>query len=47
MEKQDVLDMLNNALDLIEGLEGNDDALEKAMTHISQAISIVEKYAVE
>ncbi|MFM9150797.1 MAG: hypothetical protein ACKOPU_00750 [Candidatus Planktophila sp.] len=47
MEKQDVLNLLNNAADLLEGLEGNEDALEKAMTHIMSAINIIDKYAIE
>ncbi len=47
MEKQEVLDMLNNAMDLIEGLEGNDDALTKAMDHIATAINIIDKYAID
>ena len=46
MEKQEVLDFLNNALDLIQSLDGNEDALEKAMEHIDQAIDLVVKYAV-
>ena len=47
MDKQDVLNMLNGALELIEGLDGNEDALEKAMGHIDQAIDLIVKYAVE
>jgi len=39
--------MLNNAFEIIEGLEGNEDALTKAMEHIDQAIAIIEKYAAE
>lgn len=47
MEKQDVLDLLNNAADLLEGLEGNEDALEKAMAHITAAMDLIVKYAVD
>ncbi len=47
MEKQECLDMLNNAMDLIEGLDGNEDALTKAMDHIAAAISIIDKYAID
>jgi len=47
MEKQEVLDLLNNAADLMESLDGNDDALEKAMTHIMTAINIIDKYAID
>ena len=46
MEKQEVLDMLNSAIDLVQELEGNEDALNKAMEHIDQAIDIIVKYAV-
>ena len=47
MEKQEVLDVLNNAIDLLQNLEGNEDALNKAMNHIDQAIDIIVKYAAE
>ncbi len=47
MEKQECLDMLNNAMDLIEGLDGNEDALQKAMDHLAAAISIIDKYAID
>ena len=47
MDKQDVIDMLNNAMDLMEGLDGNEDALTKAMEHIDQAIDLIVKYAAE
>lgn len=47
MEKQEVLDFLNNAMDLIEGLDGNEDALQKAMDHIAAAINIIDKYAID
>ena len=47
MDKQDVIDMLNGAMDLMEGLDGNEDALTKAMEHIDQAIDLIVKYAAE
>ena len=47
MDKQDVIDMLNSAMDLMEGLDGNEDALTKAMEHIDQAIDLIVKYAAE
>ena len=47
MDKQEVIDMLNSAMDLIEGLDGNEDALTKAMEHIDQAIDLIVKYAAE
>ena len=47
MDKQEAIDMLNNAVDLIQSLDGNEDALEKAMEHIDKAIDLVVKYAVE
>ena len=47
MDKQEVIDMLNNAMDLMEGLDGNEDALTKAMEHIDQAIDLIVKYAAE
>ena len=46
MDKQEAIDMLNNAVDLIQSLDGNEDALEKAMGHIDQAIDLIVKYAV-
>ena len=47
MEKQEVLDMLKSAIDLIQELSGNEDALEKAMDHIDQAIDLIIKYGVD
>jgi len=47
MDKQEVIDMLNSVIDGIQGLYGNEDALEKAMTHIDQAIDLLQKYAVD
>lgn len=47
MEKHEVLDMLSNAIDLLQELNGNEDALETAMGHIDQAIDLIVKYAVE
>lgn len=45
-EIENIVEMLASAADLIEGLDGNEDALTKAINHIEQAIEIVNKYAV-
>ena len=39
--------MLNKALELMETLEGNADALDKAYDLILDASDLIEKYAVE
>ena len=46
-DKEAIVEMLSNAADLTESLEGNEDALEKAMEHIDQAIDLIVKYAVD
>ena len=46
-DKDAVTNMLEQILDLIEGLDGNEDALEKAMEHIVQARGLIQQYAIE
>ena len=46
-DKEDIIEMLAAAADLIESLEGNEDALEKAIDKIEEAIELVQKYAIE
>lgn len=46
-DKEAIVEMLATANDLIESLDGNEDALQKAIDRIEEAISIIEKYAVE
>lgn len=45
--KQEIIEALANLNLDIEGLDGNEDALTKAMEHIDQAIDLLVKYAVE
>ena len=46
-DKEAIVEMLAAACDQVEGLDGNEDALQKAMNHIEEAIDIILKYAVE
>ena len=46
-DKEAIVEMLATAADLIEALEGNEDAFTKAINHIEEAIDIVLKYAEE
>ena len=45
--KEELIETLNRALELLEDLEGNAEALDKAYDMIVKASEIVEKYAVE
>lgn len=45
--KEELIETLNRALELLEALEGNDEALSKAYDLIIKASDIIEKYAVE
>lgn len=46
-DKEAILEMLATAADMIEGLDGNEDAFLKAVDHIEAAIELVTKYAVD
>ena len=45
--KEELIEMLDRALELLEQLEGNAEALDGAYDKIVQASEIIEKYAVE
>lgn len=45
--KDELIDLLGRALEMLEGLEGNEEALDKAYDMILQSTDIIEKYAVE
>lgn len=46
-DKEEIVEMLATAADLVEGLDGNEDALTRAIEHIEAAIGIINKYATE
>lgn len=45
--KEEIVELLATAADLVEGLDGNEDALTQAINHIETAITIINKYATE
>ena len=45
--KEELIEMLDKALGLLEDLEGNAEALDKAYDHILAATDPIEKYATE
>jgi hypothetical protein len=45
--KEELIEMLERALELLEQLEGNAEALDKAYDMIVEASEVIEKYAVE
>jgi hypothetical protein len=45
--KEDLIEILERALELLEHLEGNNEALDKAYNMIVEASELIEKYAVE
>jgi ABC-type transporter Mla subunit MlaD len=46
-DKEEIVEMLATAADLVEGLDGNEDALTRAIDYIEKAIELVNKYATE
>lgn len=45
-DKDEIIEMLATAADLVEGLDGNEDALTRAINHIEEAIELITKYAI-
>lgn len=47
MEKFEVLRALSEIIDFIDRSEGNEDALNKATSHIEKALELIDKYVIE
>ena len=45
--KEDVLNLINELLELMEDLEGNQQSLDNAYDHIVEAQALITKYAAE